>query len=131
VVEDPDLDAADGRARLQAAVGRRPGLRITHGGRFFHLMGAHDKGRAVRQVLDLYGPVHAIGLGDGPNDVPMLAAVDDAILMPGRDGIVAAELLRALPRATPAPAPGPRGWSLAVQGALARARAASAQLHPA
>jgi predicted mannosyl-3-phosphoglycerate phosphatase (HAD superfamily) len=104
---------------------------VTHGGRFFHLLGPHDKGRAVRQVLALYGPVYAIGLGDSANDVPMLAAVDEPILMPGPDGAIKAELRHALPRAIPAPAPGPRGWSLAVLGALERARRISALLHPA
>jgi mannosyl-3-phosphoglycerate phosphatase len=131
VVQDGGVDPAEVRARLEAAVTHRAGLRITHGGHFFHLTGPHDKGRAVRQVLALYGPVHAIGLGDAANDVPMLAAVNDAILMPGRDGFIAAELLRALPRATTAPAPGPRGWNLAVQGALSRARRTSTLLHPA
>ena len=41
----------------------RRGLRVIRGGRFHHLSGELDKGRAVRQVLTLLAPAASIGLG--------------------------------------------------------------------
>ena len=60
------------------------GLHWTQG-RFFHIMGDHDKGRAVHLLQSLYrrefGAVTSIGLGDSLNDLPMLAAVDRPVLV--------------------------------------------------
>ncbi len=103
---------------LAAAAGRR-GLRVTWGGRFHHLTGPADKGRAVRQLLALHGgPVASVALGDSPNDLTMLQAVDRPVLVPRPDGKVAELLARALPSAERAPWPGPRGWNEAVLAVL-------------
>ncbi len=57
------------------------GLHWTQG-RVFHIMGKHDKGRAVHMLISLYqqqfGDVASIGLGDSLNDLAMLKAVDQA-----------------------------------------------------
>jgi mannosyl-3-phosphoglycerate phosphatase len=56
-------------------------------GRVYHFMGDHDKGRAVGVLLARYrrqfGEVASIGLGDAPNDLPMLMAVDRPVLIRG------------------------------------------------
>ncbi len=68
---------------------RREGLHITGGGRFSHLTGNHDKGQAVRTLLNLFrreGDWRAVALGDGLNDLPMLEAVDIPILVQHPDG---------------------------------------------
>lgn len=109
------------------AVARRPevldaltagGLRITEGARFAHLTGAGDKGAAVRRLAAAYRrrrpSLVTVGAGDGPNDVPLLAAVDHPLLVPRPDGTVHPALTAALPRASIAPAPGPAGWALGV-----------------
>ena len=66
------------------------GLDCVHGGRFIHLFLGGNKGRAVKKVLDIYkqrkGATFSIALGDSPNDISMLKAVDKAVLMQGRDG---------------------------------------------
>jgi mannosyl-3-phosphoglycerate phosphatase family protein len=66
------------------------GLECVEGGRFIHLFIGGDKGKAVQIVLGVYarlrGPVFSIGLGDSPNDFPMLDAVDKPVLMRQRDG---------------------------------------------
>ena len=58
----------------------REGLHCTEGGRYFHLTGNTDKGKAVNILKNLYsqmfGQVETFGVGDGPNDLPMLKAVD-------------------------------------------------------
>ncbi len=65
------------------------GMRWTQG-RIFHIMGNHDKGRAVNLLKSLYerqyGTVTSIGLGDSTNDLPMLQAVDYPVLVRHEDG---------------------------------------------
>ncbi len=61
------------------------GLTYTKGGRFWHIMGDNDKGKAVAILTDIYqkelGNVKTIGLGDSLNDLPMLHSVDIPILV--------------------------------------------------
>lgn len=96
------------------------GLRVTRGGRFCHLSGRIDKGDACRQIIECYrrqwksaeGELITIGLGDGPNDLPMLAVVDRPVVIPRPDGSVNPALQS--PVFHTAPAPGPAGWNRAV-----------------
>ncbi len=96
------------------------GLRVTRGGRFCHLSGRVDKGDACRQVIECYrrqwkaagGELITIGLGDGPNDLSMLAVVDRPVVIPRPDGSINPALQSPVFRA--APAPGPTGWNRAV-----------------
>ena len=64
------------------------GLRYVRGGKFHHILGKNDKGKAVGVLKGLYenefSPVTTIGIGDGLNDLPMLHAVDHPVLL--RDG---------------------------------------------
>ena len=103
--------------RLPALAAER-GLRVSRGGRFWHLHGDSDKGRALRHLRDLYVwrdvDVRLIALGDGPNDLPMLLEADVAIAVPRPDGRVHPALLAGVPRLRVAPAPGPAGWNEAV-----------------
>jgi len=110
VCDDTAVDLAALDAAAQAL-----GARVTRGGRFFHLTGAADKGTGValvRQRSRHAGP--ALGLGDAPNDLPLLRAVDVAVIVPRRSGLVDSSLAAALPQARHAPAPGPVGWNAAV-----------------
>ncbi|MGH9162740.1 MAG: HAD-IIB family hydrolase [Vicinamibacteraceae bacterium] len=111
----------------QAAKGR--GLRVTHGGRLLHLTGDVDKGRAAALVLRWYAETGAVpvsaALGDSPNDLSLLQLVDQPIIIPRQNGRPDPDLMRALPHATVAPAPGPAGWNHAVQALLAKVGAAS------
>ena len=64
---------------------KHEGLRCTQGGRYYHLTGNNDKGKAVNILKNLYsqmfGNVETFGIGDGPNDLPMLKAVDKPFLI--------------------------------------------------
>src|SRR3989442_653022 len=98
-----------------AAAAERRGLRVTWGGRFHHLTGPADKGRAVRRLLALHaGPGSSVALGDSPNDLTMLEAVEPPVLVPRPAGKLAEGLAPGLPPAERAPRPGPRGWNEAV-----------------
>jgi mannosyl-3-phosphoglycerate phosphatase len=121
--DEPFLVLEGDLGRIAAAVARR-GLRLHRGGRFFHLTGPSDKGRALRVLQGLLAAegrlYHTIGLGDAPNDLAFLEVVDEAILVPRPDGRVHEGLAAALPGARHAPAPGPAGWNAAVLDLLAR-----------
>lgn len=107
-------DPAVPEAELEAAA-LSLGLRLTRGGRFYHLLGENDKGRAVSVLAGLYRQKYpsltTAALGDAPNDQPMLAAVDRAYLVArpdGSHGPVDA------PGLTRVPWPGPAGFNRAV-----------------
>jgi mannosyl-3-phosphoglycerate phosphatase len=121
--DEPFLVEEGDVARIAAAAARR-GLRLHRGGRFFHLTGATDKGRAFRVLLGLLARegrrFHTVGLGDAPNDVSLLEAVDEPILVPRPDGRVHEHLRLAFPGAEAAPAPGPPGWNAVVSAVLDR-----------
>lgn len=116
----PGIEGSGERGKLfrnMKKVARSQGLKITAGGRFFHLTGNNDKGRAVRVLKKLYrlnlGKIITIGLGDSENDWPMLRAVDLPVLVARPDGFnltlpeAGAKLLRTS-------RPGPEGWAEAV-----------------
>jgi mannosyl-3-phosphoglycerate phosphatase len=60
---------------------KEEGLRCTQGGgKYFHLTGDHDKGKAAVILKNLYNQafsqIETFAVGDGPNDLPMLKVVD-------------------------------------------------------
>lgn len=115
--DEPFLIIEGDAAELQIAV-RKRGLRLTRGGRFFHITGQHDKAEAVRLLIDAYrrtGAVRTVGIGDGFNDIGFLNIVDHPILLesPALD-----QIRRRVPRAHIAPA-GPGGWNQSVLKILA------------
>jgi len=98
---------------------RERGLQAVRGDRFWHLSAGSDKGRAVQLLSRFYrknwrGHLQAVGLGSSANDLPMLAAVDVAVLLPEANGSFAPEVLARLPAIRQANAPGPAGWNEAV-----------------
>ena len=56
------------------------GLSVVKGDRYWHLKGLHNKGTAVKILINLYrvsfGQIRTVGVGNGPNDLPMLSAVE-------------------------------------------------------
>lgn len=96
------------------------GLRWTQG-RIFHIMGNHDKGRAVEILIALYrrqyGEVTSIGLGDSLNDLPMLLAVDRPVLVGHADGSHDSRI--AIPNMLKTRLPGPAGWNATLLKMLA------------
>ncbi len=91
-------------------------LQVTRGGRFFHLMGENDKGKALRLLTDLYREktehIEAIALGDSLNDLPMLRAADHPVLVQKPDGNYDLEVK--VPNLHLAPGIGPAGWNASV-----------------
>lgn len=97
------------------------GLRLLKGGRFYHVMADCDKGDSVRYLLNIYqsyfgAKVRSIALGDSQNDLKMLLAVDQAVVMPHPDGSYLSD--DALTGEIRAPFPGAKGWRVGVEQAL-------------
>jgi mannosyl-3-phosphoglycerate phosphatase len=122
--DEPFVFASDERrhARVLTRRAARHGLVVTRGGRFWHLHGRSDKGRATRLARELLQRAHdalfIIALGDSPLDASMLREAELPIIVPRPDGSADPALRRRLPRARVAPAPGPAGWAKAVTRAV-------------
>jgi mannosyl-3-phosphoglycerate phosphatase len=103
---------------------RRSGLNLTKGGRFYHVMGQNDKGKAVRLLARMYrqdwkGDFLSIGVGDSLNDLPMLRAVDIPVLVRRKDSTYDKEILKRL-KVRKARGIGPSGWNKAILDLLGR-----------
>lgn len=100
------------------AAAAREGLTITRGGRFFHVTGNNDKGHAIRTAVHLFRKklpaIVTVGIGDSPNDLPMLQTVDLPILVQRPGGQYHPDLTTRLPGIRLAPGIGPVGWNRAV-----------------
>jgi len=64
---------------------RAHNLNYTKGGRYYHILGDNDKGKAVGILTEIYrskdSGIKTIGLGDSYNDIPMLRNVDIPVLI--------------------------------------------------
>jgi mannosyl-3-phosphoglycerate phosphatase len=91
-------------------------LRIIQGGRFYHLIGENDKGKAVSYLIDIsrraYDEIQTIGLGDSQNDLPMLQVVDYPVLVKKEDGSYTPEIT--LDNLILSSGIGPEGWNSSV-----------------
>jgi len=98
------------------------GLQVAAGGRFLHLFGSCDKGVAVSRVtawLRTWIPgLRTMGLGDSPNDLPMLRVVDVPVLIRSSRNVT--EMLRAIPGIRITEAAGPAAWNRAVMDLLSQ-----------
>lgn len=71
---------------------QKEGLRLTRGGRFYHVMGQNDKGRAVQMLSKAYAKAYpektiwTVGLGDSENDIPMLRHVNMPVVIRKKTG---------------------------------------------
>ncbi|MGH9796349.1 MAG: HAD-IIB family hydrolase [Candidatus Acidiferrales bacterium] len=112
---------SDEQQRRFVALAKQRGLSVERGGRFWHLFAGSDKGRAVQRLMRLYrdalrgsARLRSVALGDSANDLPMLEAAGTAIVLPAPGGKHDEAMLKRLPRAVRASAPGPAGWNQAV-----------------
>jgi len=91
------------------------------GGKFHHILGKNDKGKAVEILKELYEneffSISTVGIGDGLNDLPMLVAVDYPIFLKEGDGS-SPEVLSTVQNLTIANGAGPWAWNDAVLSIL-------------
>ena len=102
------------------------GLKISEGGRFFHLHGDSDKGRAANWVISFYKDqfdrVYSIALGDSPNDFGMFDVVDQAVLIKSARYFADINIKERYPGIITTQKFGPEGWNEAVLGLLGTER---------
>ena len=121
--DEPFVMNAPGEAELDRLerTARKRGLQVTAGGRFLHLFGGCDKGKAVSLLTEWFRRerpgARTVGLGDSPNDLPMLRRVDEPVLV--RSSPSWEEMAEALPGIRVSDRPGPDGWNRAVLDLLA------------
>jgi mannosyl-3-phosphoglycerate phosphatase len=91
-------------------------------GRFYHIIGDNDKGKAAtflkKQYEKKHGPILSIALGDNLNDLPLLRVVDNPVLVRKEDGSYEASI--GLPNLIKADGIGPQGWNRVIMRLLAR-----------
>lgn len=114
--------SAEGRERLPALADAL-GLSVVQGNRMGHLLGPDvSKGGALARLKQRLGDQRprVLGLGDSPNDIPLLEASDVAVVVPGPDGPHPA-FRRALEqkRYLLAPAPHADGWARMIRQLIA------------
>lgn len=96
------------------------GLRLTRGGRFFHIVPPRDKAAAMGALLADYDALpQSWALGDGPNDVAMLLAATRGALI-ANPHVDAKALLPAGHTLYLSTAHGPSGWRDAIEVFLAQ-----------
>ncbi len=91
-------------------------LNYVIGGRYYHIVGDNDKGKAVKILLKLFrkkfGKVKSIGLGDSQNDFSMLESVTVPYLVKKKSGRYSSK------KYNHADGIGPKGWNRAVKKEL-------------
>lgn len=93
------------------------GLNYVWGGKFHHILGKNDKGKAVEILKELFENqfflISTVGIGDSLNDLPMLSAVDHPIFLK-EEGSLLPETLRSNRNLTIVNGTGPKAWNEAI-----------------
>ena len=93
------------------------GMNYTSGGKFHHILGNNDKGKAVEILKKLYenrfSQILTVGVGDSLNDLPMLSAVDHPIFLKG-EGAPVPKIEAPIPHLVIIDGTGPRAWNRAI-----------------
>lgn len=110
-----DGSKTDEQRLLEAIIAK--GFNYTQG-RFFHILGDNDKGKAVSILIDLYkrkfGEIVTIAIGDSPNDIPMLKRVDYPVIVQKPDRSYDPGIN--IPNLTRAKGIGQDGWNKTISG---------------
>jgi mannosyl-3-phosphoglycerate phosphatase len=82
--DEPFRIVAGNEKEILGAI-KNEGLNCIKSNRYFHLLGNSDKGKAAEILKNLYfqkfGKILTIGIGDSPNDLPMLKVMDKKFLV--------------------------------------------------
>jgi len=96
---------------------REKGMNHVWGGKFHHILGDNDKGKAVGILKELYSKegffTFTVAIGDSMNDLLMLLAVDHPIFLRDEDRLLP-EALSSIPNLTIINGTGPRAWNEAI-----------------
>jgi mannosyl-3-phosphoglycerate phosphatase len=93
---------------------------------FWELWSGNDEGKAVRYLMRLYrqalrSPIRSVGIGASFEDLSLLAASDQAFILPATGGRFDDQLLSKLPNSAKIDLPGASGWNQILLDVLSRA----------
>lgn len=93
---------------------------------FWELSSGNDEGKAVRYLMRLYrqalrSGIRSVGIGASFEDLSLLAASDQAFILPESGGRFDDQLLAKLPNSVKIATPGASGWNQKVLDILSRA----------
>ncbi|MBM4349337.1 MAG: HAD-IIB family hydrolase [Deltaproteobacteria bacterium] len=107
------LEGEDGEVEIVKRKIEEKGMNYVWGGRFHHLLGKNDKGKAIEILKELYEnqffSIFTIGIGDSLNDLPMLSAVDRPIFLKD-EKVISPKSLTLIQHLTLIDGTGPRAW---------------------
>ena len=90
------------------------GMNYAWGGRFHHILGKNDKGKAVEILKEFYEnqffSIFTIGIGDSLNDLPMLSVVDRPLFLKTENS-VSPKVLPPIQNFTIINGTGPQAWN--------------------
>jgi mannosyl-3-phosphoglycerate phosphatase len=90
------------------------GMSYAWGGRFHHILGKNDKGKAVEILKELYEnqffSIFTVGIGDSLNDLPMLSFVDHPVFLKGEES-VSLDALSSVQNVMIIHGTGPQAWN--------------------
>lgn len=90
------------------------GMSYVWGGRFHHILGKNDKGKAIEILKELYEnqffSIFTVGIGDSLNDLPMLSVVDRPVFLKGEDSL-SPEALSPIQNLAIINGTGPQAWN--------------------
>lgn len=93
---------------------KEKGMNYAWGGRFHHIFGKNDKGKAVKILKELYEnqffSIYTVGIGDSLNDLPMLLLVDCPIFLKEKGDLVP-ETLSPIQNVRVINGGGPEAWN--------------------
>lgn len=119
------IEGGEGEIEIIREKIRERGLNYVWGGRFHHILGQNDKGRAVEILKKLYqkefSSIWTVGMGDSLNDLSMLSAVDHPIFLKGEKD-VSSEISR-VKNLVLVGGTGPQAWNEAILSVLRDSRA--------
>jgi len=96
---------------------KKRGMGYTWGGRFHHIFGKNDKGKAVEILKELYKRqcviITTVAIGNSLNDLPMLLAVDRPIFLK-KAGTPLPEVLSFKKKVKVIDGIGPKAWNFAI-----------------
>jgi mannosyl-3-phosphoglycerate phosphatase len=99
------------------------GMNYVWGGRFHHILGENDKGKAVEILKELYEnqffSIRTVGIGDSLNDLPLLSAVDRPIFL-REERTLLPESLRSNRNLTIVEGTGPQAWNEVILNLLSK-----------
>ena len=116
---------ADVTAPTFEQLARQQNWGIRRSGAFWELFSGSDEGKAVRYLMRLFrealrSRLRSVGVGTSLEDLSLLAASDQAFVVPLGSNRFDERLLEKLPRAVKVDVPGAAGWNQTVMNILDR-----------